>query len=117
MFVEQNFFIGLRDIDFKNNLKIKSMLSFLEDTGGVHSNIAGFGLFDIERTRLSWVLINWKVRFLRRPHYSENLRIKTWSRGIDRLYAFRDYYVYDEKNDIIAIATSKSWEPPSFRMR
>ena len=42
MYVEHKFFVGLRDIDFKNNLKIKSLLSFLEDVGGIHSNIVGY---------------------------------------------------------------------------
>lgn len=42
MYIEQKFFVGLRDIDFKNNLKIKSLLSFLEDVGGTHSNIVGY---------------------------------------------------------------------------
>ncbi|MBR3003346.1 MAG: hypothetical protein IKF38_07345, partial [Clostridia bacterium] len=60
MFVEHDFFIGLRDIDFQNNLKIKSMFSFLEDIGGIHSNIAGYGLLDIPVKHKSWILLNWK---------------------------------------------------------
>ena len=107
MFVEHDFFIGLRDIDFQNNLKIKSMFSFLEDIGGIHSNIAGYGLLDIPEKHKSWVLLNWKLKFIRRPHYSETLKIKTWSRKIDKIYAFRDFEVYDEKGEKIAIATSK----------
>ena len=78
MFVEHEFFIGLRDIDFQNNLKIKSMFSFLEDIGGIHSNIAGYGLLDIPEKHKSWILLNWKLKFIRRPHYAETLKIKTW---------------------------------------
>jgi medium-chain acyl-[acyl-carrier-protein] hydrolase len=107
MFVEHNFFVGLRDIDFKNNLKIKSMLSFLEDVGGIHSNKVGYGLLDIPEKKRSWILLNWKVKFLRRPHYAETLRIKTWSRTMDKLYAYRDFEVYDEENNLITIASSK----------
>lgn len=107
MFVEHDFFIGLRDIDFQNNLKIKSMFSFLEDVGGIHSNIAGYGLLDIPEKHKSWILLNWKLKFIRRPHYSETLKLKTWSRKIDRIYAFRDFEVYDEKDEKVAIASSK----------
>jgi len=107
MYIEHNFFIGLRDIDFKNNLKIKSLLSFLEDIGGIHSNVAGYGLLDIPEKKRSWVLLNWKVHFFRRPHYSENIKIKTWSRGMDKLYAYRDFEVYDENDNKIIIASSK----------
>lgn len=31
MYIEHNFFVGLSDIDFNNNLKIKSLLGYLED--------------------------------------------------------------------------------------
>ena len=107
MFVEHDFFIGLRDIDFQNNLKIKSMFSFLEDIGGIHSNIAGYGLLDIPVKHKSWILLNWKLKFIRRPHYAETLKIKTWSRTIEKIYAFRDFEVYDEQGEKVAIATSK----------
>jgi medium-chain acyl-[acyl-carrier-protein] hydrolase len=107
MVVEQKFFIGLRDIDFKNNLKIKSMLSFLEDVGGIHSNKVGYGLLDIPEKKRSWILLNWKVKFLRRPHYAETLNVTTWATGMDRLYAYRDFEVYDEEGKTVAIASSK----------
>ena len=107
MYVEHNFFVGFRDVDFKNKLKIKSALSYLEDIGGIHSNIAGYGLLDIERNKKTWVLIDWKLEFIRRPNYSENLRVKTWSNGVEKIYALRDFYMYDENNEIVAKATSK----------
>ena len=107
MFVEHEFFIGLRDIDFQNNLKIKSMFSFLEDIGGIHSNIAGYGLLDIPEKHKSWILLNWKLKFIRRPHYAEILKIKTWSRKIDKIYAYRDFEVFDENKELVAIASSK----------
>lgn len=107
MYIEHNFFIGLRDIDFNNNLKIKSLLSFLEDIGGIHSNKVGYGLLDIPEKKKSWILLNWKVQIFERPKYSENLRIKTWSRSMEKIYAFRDFEIYNEQNQKVAIATSK----------
>ena len=107
MFVEHDFFIGLRDIDFRNNLKLKSMFSFLEDIGGIHSNIAKYGLLDIPVKHRSWILLNWKLKFIRRPHYAETLTIKTWSRKAEKIYAYRDFEVFDENKELVAIASSK----------
>ena len=107
MYVEHNFFVGFRDVDYKNNLKIKSALSYLEDVAGIHSNIAGYGLLDIDKNKKTWVLTNWKLEFIRRPRYSENLKVKTWSNGTEKIYALRDFYMYDEKDEIVAKATSK----------
>lgn len=108
MYIEHEFFVGFRDVDYNNNLKIKSALSYLEDIAGIHSNIAGYGLLDIEKNKKTWVLINWKLEFIRRPRYAENLIVKTWSNGTEKnLYALRDFYMYDEKGEIVAKATSK----------
>ena len=107
MFVEHDFYVGFRDVDYNNNLKIKSALSYLEDIAGIHSNIAGFGLLDIPKNKKTWVLIDWQLEFIRRPKYSENLKVKTWSNGIDKISALRDFYMYDEEDKIVARATSK----------
>ena len=107
MYIEHGFFVGFRDVDYKNNLKIKSALSYLEDIAGIHSNIAGYGLLDIDKNKKTWVLTNWKLEFLRRPRYAENLKVKTWSNGTEKIYALRDFYMYDEKGEIVAKATSK----------
>ena len=107
MYVEHDFFVGFRDVDYLNHLKIKSALSYLEDIAGIHSNMAGYGLLDIEKNQKTWVLINWKLEFIRRPLYAENLRVKTWSNGTEKIYALRDFYIYDEAGEIVAKATSK----------
>ena len=107
MFVEKEFFIGLSDLINGTKLKNTSLLSFLEDMGGIHSNMVGNGLYDIERTKQSWVLLSWKVKLYKRPMYAENIRIKTWSRKMDKLYAYRDYEIFNDKNECIGIATSR----------
>ena len=107
MYVEHEFYVGFRDVDYNNHLKIKSALSYLEDVAGMHSNIAGYGLLDIDKNKKTWVLTNWKLEFWRRPKYSEHLKVKTWSNGTEKIYALRDFYIYDEKGEKIARATSK----------
>lgn len=107
MFIEHNFFVGLGDIDFNNNLKIKSLLGYLEDVGGIHSNVVGYGLLDIPVKKRSWVLLNWKVKILKRPRYAETLKVKTWAYGMDKIYALRDFEVHNEKGELVVIATSK----------
>lgn len=75
--------------------------------GGVHSNKVGYGLLDIPIKHRSWILLNWQVKILQRPKYGETLRVKTWSCKMEKLYAIRDYEIYNEKNEKVVIATSK----------
>lgn len=107
MFVEKEFFIGLSDITYGNKLKNTSLLSFLEDMGGIHSSMVKNGLWDIERTKQSWVLLAWKVKIINRPVYGDTIKIKTWSRKMDKLYAYRDYEIFDKEGNTIGKASSR----------
>lgn len=107
MFVEHEVFIGLRDVAVNNKVTNTALLSYLEDAGGVHSNLVGYGLKDIPNVKRSWVLLGWKIKIFERPEYSDKITIKTWSRGIDKLYAYRDFEILDANKKVIGIATSK----------
>lgn len=107
MVVERNFEIGFRDVGKSNKLTNKALLGFLEDVAGKHSNIAGYGLNNIEKTGVTWVLLNWKVRIFSRPLYGETILAKTWGRDTSKFYTYRDFEVFDMNNNLVAIATSK----------
>lgn len=107
MIVEQDYRIKLSEIGKENKITNKAILGDLEDIGGIHSNIAGYGILDIPQTKLSWVLLDWKLKIIIRPKYSEKIKIKTWSKNAIKFYTYRDFEVYDENGQVIAIATSK----------
>jgi len=104
---EHNFNFSIRDINKNVELSNKAILSFFEDIGGYHSDIAGYGLKDIEETKISWVLLHWKLKILKKIKYGDSINIKTWSRGAMRACCYRDYELYNEKGELCAIATSK----------
>lgn len=104
---EHEFEISFRDVGKSNLLTNKAIIGYLEDAGGMHSNIAGYGLNNIEQTNLTWVLLYWKIRVFKRPIYGEKLKIETWARNSVKFYTFRDFKVYNKLNQLVAIATSK----------
>ena len=107
MFVEREFFVGLSDVGYENKLTNRSLLAYCENIAGLHSDIAGLGLLDTPKTRKGWVLLNWKVKFIERPLYGTILKIKTWSKGSDKLYAYRDFEIKDQNDKLLAIVTSR----------
>lgn len=107
MFVEHEFLVGLSDINQLNELSNTFLLRYLEDVAGFHSEMVGYGITDMKNTRKSWILLSWKVEVKKRPLVNDTLTIKTWSRSIDKFYAFRDFEVRNQYDDIVAIATSK----------
>ena len=107
MFVEHKFYTGLSDVNINRELMNTSLLKHLEDIAGMHSEMAGSGYTDIQRTRKTWILLAWKVEVKKRPLMSDTLKVKTWSRCIEKIYAYRDFEVRDQYDELVAIASSK----------
>lgn len=107
MFVEHKFYVGLRDINHNKELSNTSLLSYLEDIASMHSELVGFGISNMEEVKRTWVLLSWKIKIIKRPKFNDIITVKTWSRQMDKFYAFRDFSIYDTNNELICIATSK----------
>ena len=108
MYINKDFFIGVNDCDLNLNITNKSILKYLEEIAGIHSNMAGYGVYDIPTTHKTWIALGWKVEILRRPKYSEQIYIRTWCKEDKKaLYSYRDFEVKDSNENIIIKATSK----------
>ena len=107
MKVRQTFYVGLSDTNLKQELTNTSLLRFLEDIAGIHSEKVGYGATSIDKTKRTWILLSWKVKVLKRAKMNDEVIVETWSRIIEKFYAYRDFKVFDKDGNIIAIATSK----------
>lgn len=107
MIVKHDFYIGMRDIDGQNYITDKGLLAAMEDTGGIHSEIAGYGIIDLPKTHRFWMILSWHVEIIRRPKFNETITIHTWSKPCRRLYVYRDFEIYDSEGKLIATAGSK----------
>ena len=107
MIFKENFKMGLADIGKNNEIKNIALLKILENIGGYHSDIAGYGSNDIPIKKLTWILLDWKLKVLNRPKYGQKLEVHTWARVGNRFFTYRDFEIYNEKNELCAIATSK----------
>ena len=111
MIFKESFKVQLKDIGKENYIKNIGILEIFENIATHHSDIAGFGPNDIEDVGVSWVLLDWKLQVLKRPKYGDSLNVNTWARTIGgelkKTYTYRDFEVYDEKNNLCIIGTSK----------
>lgn len=107
MFVEHKFYVGLRDINQNKELSNTGLLSYLEDIASMHSEMVGFGISNMEEVKRTWILLSWKIKIIKRPKFNDIITVKTWSRMIEKFYAFRDFCIYNSNGELICIATSK----------
>lgn len=107
MIFKEKFKMQLKDIGKENYIKNRAILEIFENIGTYHSDMAGYGPNDIEKTGVSWVLLDWKLQVLKRPKYGQTLNVNTWGRTMKRSYTYRDFEMYDEQNNLCVIGTSK----------
>lgn len=107
MQIVREFTIGFTDIDKSNKVTNKAILNFLENTAGIHSSLVGQGLKNIHTTNITWLLLAWKLKILERPEYNDTIKIKTWSKNHDKLYAYRNFEILNYKDEVIGMASSK----------
>lgn len=104
---ERDFRINYIDVNENNELTTRGFIKFMQEIAGEHSNSVGFGLDNLLKVNMAWIILNWNVKVFKRPNCDDVITIKTWVRGFDKIYSFRDFEVYDKDNNLIAIASSK----------
>lgn len=107
MIFKETFKTGLKDIGKNQQVKNRALLEYLENIGAYHSDLAGYGAKDTEKTGVTWILLDWKLQVIKRPSYGDTIEIHTWGKGMNKFFTYRDFELYNEKNELCAIATSK----------
>ena len=102
-----NYKIGLEDIGRNNEATNKALLAIMQDIACLHSESVGYGVLEIEIKKRAWMLLDWKMEVIKRPKYNDEINVETWSRKVERLYAYRDFQFKDKDGNIISIGTSR----------
>lgn len=96
------------DYNKNNNLAYEAILQILESIAGIHSASVGDSVADLSRNKISWILAEWHIKFIRHPENGEDLSITTWVRGkTPASTVFRDFLVYDEDGSEVIRAEAK----------
>ena len=107
MIFEKSYTVGSRDVGNTNKATNKGMLKYLENIACTHSDQVGYGINTLQETKSVWVLLDWKFKLIERPIYGQTIKVKTWSRKMEKCCAYRDFQIFDENEKILAIATTK----------
>lgn len=104
---ERKCHVEIKDIGSLGLMTNEGFLDLLENTACIHSEIAGYGVNQMEKTHLSWVLLHWKVQILKRVPFHTPITIKTWAKAANKCLTYRDFEMYDENNELIGVASTK----------
>lgn len=97
--------IRYSDIDFDKKLKMFSLLNFFQDIASDNAEKYGFGYSYIYPKNLMWVLLKYRIEFKEYPTDIQSLRLITEPRGCNKLFAYRNFELYNDKK-LLAQASS-----------
>ncbi|MDD3050682.1 MAG: thioesterase [Candidatus Cloacimonetes bacterium] len=94
------------ETDHKGNIRLVSILNYLQETASNHAEEIGWGFSRLEEKGLFWVLSRMQIEIIRYPHWREKLTVKTWPSGVEKFYALREFLITDETGEILVKASS-----------
>lgn len=109
MKLEQEFFVGVQDVDANKRVTNKALIEMISNISMLHGAVAG-QTYAEGVSPVSWLVIGWKLKVYDRPKMFSTLRVQTWAQTYAKVKANRDYIIYDESERIVAKATAV-WVP------
>ncbi len=104
---EKEYEIKYYDIDKYDKLTDLALVRYLQEISTLYSDTVDCGMDFANRTQIVWILIETYTKINRLPSKGDKVIYRTWSTGSKGLYAYRQYEVLDENNEVIAVSNSK----------
>jgi len=105
---QETFPVRFGAIDKSDTLTLDAMFQFFQEAAICHAENLGVGREDMARTGQIWILSRISVQVDRRPSYRENITVRSWPRGWEKLFAIRDYDIRD-KDDVPVVSARSGW--------
>jgi acyl-ACP thioesterase len=95
------------EINIQRQASPMAVLNFFEETAVRQSEACGYGIGRLIDQGLIWILTNWSINMERYPGWMENVLVETRVCKFERFYAFREFKIRDEQNNILGTAVSR----------
>ena len=103
---EDTFSVASYESDVSGNLSLYSLFNRFQELAGIHAAHLQVGYDTLKEEGLAWILSRIKVQMNFLPRWGEKVHLATWPKGIDRLFALRDFCVTNKQGQLLVNATS-----------
>ena len=88
---------------------IISLLNRLQDAASSHAEKLGFGWDNMHQGNYFWVLSRLVVEIDSFPKWMQELELQTWPKSFDKLAAYRDFEIFDQRSKKLLIKATSMW--------
>jgi len=94
---EDTFTIRTHECRVDGQVKVVSLMQYLQDIAARHADELGFGFSRLDEIGGYWVLSNFRIEITDMPKWNDQIRIKTWPSGHTRVIATREFVGKDRQ--------------------
>ena len=106
MELEQKFRIHNYETDTAGSMSPPALFNYLQDIAATHAKGLNWGKENLMKKNQFWVLSRMLVDMDKLPDGGSEIVIKTWPRGVDGIFAMRDFEIRDSGGSRIGGASS-----------
>jgi len=99
--------IAVDDMDLMDRLKPSSILQFFQDIATEHANILNIGFKKMLSMKCFWVLTKVCAEIIKHPKMCDKVKVITYPRKASAVEATRDYYIFNDKGEVLVKGSSK----------
>ena len=96
------------EADANQLMRPTAMLDLMQEAANVNASTLGFGYDEMMNSNTAWVLSRIHVKFNNTPKWRDEVNLKTWHKGVSKLFYLRDFILSDKAGNPMILATT-SW--------
>ncbi len=104
----KDYTITCYEADANQLMRPTAMLDLMQEAANVNASTLGFGYDEMINSNIAWVLSRTHVKFINTPKWRQEVNLKTWHKGVSKLFYLRDFILSDKEGNPMVLATT-SW--------
>jgi acyl-ACP thioesterase len=104
--LERRFRIHTYEADTSGRMSPPALFNYLQDIASAHADALSWGKEELMKKNQFWVLSRMVAEMKRIPCGGSEIVIRTWPRGVEGIFALRDFDIRDSSGELIGGASS-----------
>lgn len=85
-----------------------SLFQIMLEAAWAHAQVMDWGYDQLHSKNMFWVLSRMYLEIEKYPSWQDTITLNTWSAGTDGMYAYREYLIENDKNEVL-LRCSSAW--------
>jgi len=106
--LQKKYTVSSFQVDPRGRARLTALANYLQETAYKHADSLQLGYRHLAGNNSAWILSRLRIRVLEYPEWDDELTVETWPRGIEKLFAMRDFRIRNGDGQVVTEA-STAW--------